>query len=387
MSSEVHIRRPGAGALIRLLISLVLLSPLSIAIARLVRPEPDPVPVAAPPLPMHASGVPKPLLGFAINAHHISDLPAYLAAVDGIAELGANTMIIVTPMFQKRADSSRVRTIRAYCPTDDQLGAMVRRAKVHGLYTILMPIVLIENPGEKDWRGLIRPDDWDDWWTSYEREFDRFTALAVAHDVDMLCVGSELNSTEEQIDRWIHHVDRIRATYDGRLTYSANWDRYHKVRLWPLVDAMSVSAYFELERNRPGAPEKDLVRAWAPIRRDLLAAAKEWDKPLLLSEIGYPSLPWANAHPWNYVADDDQEADFRAQARSWRAFFRAWTHTIADPHAPIVGFCGYRWDPYKAGEDDDTGYGVVGKPAHEVIRIGFGAIRRASAAAAANKDG
>ena len=43
--------------------------------------------------------------------------------------------------------------------------------------------------------------------------------------------------------------------------------------------------------------------------------------------------------------------------------------------ADLLGFCGYRWDPYHRGEPYDTGYGVVGKPAYEVLRSGFAAIR------------
>ncbi|MHC4709870.1 MAG: hypothetical protein ACYTA3_05480, partial [Planctomycetota bacterium] len=42
------------------------------------------------------------LLGFAINAHHISDLSLYLDAVDKIADLGANALLVVSPMFQQR---------------------------------------------------------------------------------------------------------------------------------------------------------------------------------------------------------------------------------------------------------------------------------------------
>ena len=29
----------------------------------------------------------------------------------------------------------------------------------------------------------------------------------------------------------------------------------------------------------------------------------------------------------------------------------------------MIGFCVYRWDPYHHGDDHDTGYGILGKPA------------------------
>jgi hypothetical protein len=113
----------------------------------------------------------------------------------------------------------------------------------------------------------------------------------------------------------------------------------------------------------------------------MLDLAERWDMPLLLSEVGYPSLPWASAHPWNYVATGDARADHEAQARSYRAFFAAWTDAVTDRAGRAEGFFCYHWDPYHHGEDDDTGYGILGKPSHDVIRQGFQRIRAAGAAA------
>jgi hypothetical protein len=387
MARSPHVEHRSARPLTRLLIALLLLSPLAISVADWGRSETDRAidavggpasrPAAAPEADP-ARPLPKPVLGFAVNAHHISDLALYLRSVDEIADLGANTLVVVTPMFQRKADSSRIRFVRSKCPTDEQLTAILRRGKEHGLRTMLMPILLIERPEEKEWRGVIAPDDWDAWWESYASFIDRFLAIAVACDVDVLSIGSELNTTESQVERWTAIVERVRARYHGLVTYSANWDRYDKAALWPLVDVMSVSSYFELERDRPGAPETDLVRAWAPVRGKLLQTARVWGKPLLLSEVGYPSLPWANAHPWNYVPQDGIKADHEAQCRSWRAFFEAWRAPLADPGSGLLGFCGYRWDPYHAGGEYDTGYGIDGKPAREVIRHGFAEIRAAA---------
>jgi len=248
------------------------------------------------------------------------------------------------------------------------------------MFTVLMPILLIERPGPKDWRGVIKPRNWDLWWESYTSHFDRFIRIANSAGVDMLSVGSELNTTEDQLDRWRGFISDVRSRYPGRITYSSNWDRYGKTSIWPLVDVMSVSSYFELERERPGAPEDDLVRAWDAPKASLLAEAERWDRPLLLSEVGYPSLPWANAQPWNYVAENDETADHEMQARCWRAFFRAWSETIADPDGPVIGFCGYRWDPYRHGDEKDTGYGIVGKPAMDVIRRGYAGLEPESSA-------
>ena len=99
--------------------------------------------------------------------------------------------------------------------------------------------------------------------------------------------------------------------------------------------------------------------------------------------MGYPTLPWATAHPWDYVVKDGATVDHEAQARGYRAFFAAWTEAVADPDGVAAGFFCYRWDPYHRGGDDDTGYGVLGKPSMEVVRDGFETIYRLIDAACA----
>ncbi len=369
--------------MLRLSIIALLAAPLLLAVPGLrpdgsdiaLEPVPSapPVVVTPPADPMEA--LPEPVLGFALNAHHIGRLDLYLDGIDAIAEMGANTLTILTPMYQRTVRTSDIRMIPERCATDHQLVALLQRAHDRGLRTVLMPIVLLEDPGHKDWRGVIEPRSWDAWWGSYDGVIDRVLSIAERAPVDVLSIGSELNSTENQLARWRRVVQRVRSRFGGAIMYSANWDRYDRVEIWPLVDIMAVSSYFELERERHGASETELVRAWVTIRNKLLEVAKRWDRPLLLSEIGYPALPWAHAHPWNYVADKDQNADPAAQATSWRAFFSAWTDELIRAESPLLGFCGYRWDPYHRGGAKDTGYGVVGKPSHDILRAGFRTIR------------
>jgi hypothetical protein len=317
-----------------------------------------------------------PLLGFAINAHHISDLSLYLDAVDGIADLGANALLVVSPMFQQRLDSSEIRYLARRCPTDEQLTAILRRGRTRGLHTTLLPIVLLEEPGPDDWRGMIRPADPDAWWASYDRFLDRFLDIAVTADVDAFSVGSELNSMEPEVERWNRIIDRARKRYDGALTYTANWDRYHVVTLWPLVDFVSVSAYFRLAPDDGQATPDELARAWRSERDRLLVFARSHERPLVLMEVGYPTLPWAAARPWDYVARDGVTADHDAQARCYRALFDAWAPVLASTGTPAWGLHCYCWDPYHHGEATDTGYGVKGKPALDVIRDAFARIRK-----------
>lgn len=312
-------------------------------------------------------------IGFALNCHHIGDLPRYLRSVDAIAAMGANALIIVTPWYQERVDSVEIGHDAERCPTDEQLRAILHRARAHGLRTALMPIVLLkETDDEKEWRGVIRPRDWDAWWASYEGFIGHFLSLAREAKVDLFFIGSELNSTEGDITRWQAITKMAREQFDGQLSYSANWDRYEQVTFWRMLDVMAVSSYFELESaNEPGDVES-LMEVWRGARDGLLSASARYDRPVLLSEVGYPSLSTGAAYPWNYTSSSGGRFDPDTQARAWQAFINAWDGVMASNDARFAGFFGYRWDPYYAGQRNDRGYGVRGKPAHELLRNAFG---------------
>jgi hypothetical protein len=348
------------------------------------------IPPAAMPKSASHGPFAVPWIGYALNAHHIGDLPLYLKSVDRIAEEGANALIVLSPMFMETTTSSEIRFLPDRCATDEQLIAILTRAKQRSMRTILLPIVLLDHPTGKEWRGIIKPDDWDRWWLSYDKFLDRFIRISNKANVDVLCVGSELNSAEPQLDHWRRVIAQTRKRFNGLLSYSSNWDRFYLVEFWKELDVMCVSSYFELIEDeeedpaRKGAPPpsvEQLAKTWHTERDKMLAFAKKIEKPMLISEVGYPSLSWAAEHPWNYVAPAGTKADHEAQARCWAAFFAAWTDVFTGTDRSAAGVLCYHWDPYYHGEEKDIGYGVDGKPALKVIREAFAKIRASRVAA------
>ncbi len=81
-----------------------------------------------------------------------------------------------------------------------------------------MPIVLLENPRNGEWRGTIKPDVWDDWWESYRDMMLYYAKLAQRTNVDVLVVGSELVSTERYADQWSTTIHEIRAATSRALS-------------------------------------------------------------------------------------------------------------------------------------------------------------------------
>lgn len=318
-----------------------------------------------------------PLRGFAISLHHTDQLNLYLQAIDEMAAMGCNSVEVATPVFQTDGASQQINieTGPGRGPSREQLIELLKYAKSQGLHTALMPQVLFTHPRGNEWRGKIHPDQWDPWWQSYQNMIDYFLDIAIETGVDLFSVGSELISTERQIDRWTTLIAHARRRYDGLLTYSTNWDHYHVPTLWQHLDMIGVSGYWDLTIDAQHEPptHEELTERWIDIREKLLAFAATQDRPILFTEVGYPSLPWALKDPWNYVNSDDAPADPRAQHMGYAAFLSAWQNLLAERPNPNVmaGVFFYEWDPYHQGGPQDSGYGVRGKPVFDQLKKWF----------------
>jgi hypothetical protein len=337
---------------------------------------------SAPPAAPSASTQPPAqlMVGFALNFHHTEDPKAFIQAIDQIVELGGNTVEVLTPCFQEHGASEDIRVVvgPGRSPKREHLVQVLKHARSRGLTTVLMPLVLFENPRGNEWRGKIQPERWDNWWKAYRRNFEYFLDLAIECDVSVLSVGSELLSTEKQTDRWEEHIAYVRSRFPGRLSYSTNWDHYHTPTFWSKLDMIGISCYWDMTKlatkKPPEGPEPEaLAKRWEQIQGQVLAFGQTQGKPIFLTEIGYPSLPWGLKDPWNYVNSDNIKSDERPQLLGYQAFLSAWDDLLVESPktSRFTGVCFYEWDVYNAGGPSDTGYGVRGKPTYDLLKQFF----------------
>src|SRR5262249_42351812 len=181
--------------------------------------------------------------------------------------------------------------------------------------------------------------------------------------VELLSVGSELCSTESWRDRWYHLISKVERVYAGPLVYSANWDHYEPVSFWERVTYVGVTGYFELARAA-GAPEEALTRTWDAARQRLTAFAASVGKPLLLTEVGYPSQKGSATRPWDYTAT--APVDLEEQRRAYAAFASAWRGK-----AGLAGVV--FWDWGRPGGARDGSYTPRGQPAEKGLPRFFAA--------------
>ncbi len=329
----------------------------------------------------------RPWVGFNFNVYHPEDLGAYLEGLDRVAEMGFGSVQIVTPMFQRDGGSPTVWLSQetGFGPTREQLVTLVRYAKGKGLRVSLMPQVNFVRPRGNEWRGKIMPPNWREWWASYEAAMDRFIDIANEGGADQLVVGCELISTQgaEHLERWRSLIEHIRGRYSGLLTYSTTWDSYHRILFWDRLDRVGVSGYWDMTRGSadPAHPtDAELAARWSGILGELEGFAKLTGRPVLVTELGYPSLSWALQKPWNYVPSGGAGRDVEAQRRAYEAAAAAWRGPLREAtrsgdDAWLAGVMLYKWDIYGWGGPEDTGYGVRGKPAMGVVE-GMGEVTR-----------
>ncbi len=157
-------------------------------------------------------------------------------------------------------------------------------------------------------------------------------------------------------DRWRALIAAVRSVYPGRITYSANWDQLEVMTFGDALDFLGMNAYFEVGDEGPTL--YGMLANW----QEPLATVSRWQarhgKPVVVTEIGYPSREGGTVDPWNYRGQGG--ADAEEQDLGYRAFITAWA---AQPWLAGVYFY-YWWDD---PTDGGRGYTPRGKPAARTV--------------------
>jgi hypothetical protein len=204
----------------------------------------------------------------------------------------------------------------------------------------------IEMQSEQDWRR---------WFAGYEAYLLPYARESREAGADLLCVGREMDLTVRLREAdWRRLIARARGEFGGPLTYSANFDDWSAIGFWDALDFIGISAYFPLsDRADPalGELEAGWDRALAPVEE----AHRRWHKAVLLTEVGYPSVPTAARTPWK---EERMRADVWLQARCYEATLRALAR-----RPWIEGAFFWLWERSSQPPFRDPSYAIPDKPA------------------------
>jgi len=285
-----------------------------------------------------------------------------------LAETGADWISLIVTCYQENLGSTRI-SANETTPTDEDLIHALGRAHELGLKVMLKPhLDLSDDPAH--WRGQIgrafaSEAEWSEWFASYRAFIEHYAELAATHGADQFCVGCELEGTTHRADDWRAVVAAVRSRYAGPLIYAGNHSGEEVgMTWWDAVDILGVDAYYPLSsRNNPTLQE--LKAAWQPIVSSLASLSEKWQKPLILTEIGYRSIDGTSRHPWDWQIKG--RVDLQEQADCYQAALES---VFGEPW--FAGIYWWSWDPDPlAGGPEDDGYTPHDKPAEEILRAWF----------------
>jgi hypothetical protein len=292
--------------------------------------------------------------------------------LDRLKELGADWIALSPFAYMKKVDRPEI----AFGDLDPTLTAedLIRETKQaheRGIKVLLKPhIWSSEFWSNGKWHGDIAMKskaETDRWFELYG-EFIRGQAeIAAAAGVDALSIGLEYVklTVPENSTRWRKLIREVRAKYKGPLTYGAHHDReLDQIEFWDELDAIGVHGYFPLsvDKKEKEIAAEDVAKAWSPHLLRLAALAEHWKKPIVLTELGYPSHTGALARPWH--SDPSLPEDQRLQAVAFQGTLSA---LGASPFIRGVFF----WKWFSGGNDnpaEDDPYEPTDKEAESVLR-------------------
>lgn len=258
--------------------------------------------------------------------------------------------------------------------SDDRLITLTAMARDAGLEVAFVPTI-------GGFRGLSRNDirmrtetDWSEWFRQYEQFVSDVAGLATTSGAAGLTIGMELRGTVAREQQWRAVAEAARNRFGGWLTYAANWDDYQSVQWWDAVDYVGVQAYFELGAPPVGSTGNERQRflrdQWRPIRDRMEGVSQAFDRPVLFTEIGYPSRVGGTERPWDWR--EDGEPDDSLQADAYTAAFQTFWNQ--------PWFAGMYWWKWYASErlharDWSHDYTPQNKPAQQVLADWYGGPR------------
>ena len=306
--------------------------------------------------------------GYAIYNGYGSALAA--GSLRQLQGLGANAVAIVPYSYMRDAQAPTPLPFmsRAGSETDEGVIHDAFVARQLGIKTVLKPQIWL---GGGSWPGDVEMQNeagWQQFFDHYYRWMRHYALLAEMNDMDMLCIGVEFaKATLQREADWRNLIHKLRGIYSGPLTYSANWGQeFENLRFWDELDYIGLNCYYPLSQSETPSDE-ELSAAFHRVLHLAERVSRQYDKPLIFTEIGFTSTPtpWVTPHKDRDGAPYNEEA----QGRCYRI--------VMENLRSETDWCkGILWWKYPTdqshGGSGNTGFTPNGKPAEGVVKEWFG---------------
>ncbi|WP_245949210.1 glycoside hydrolase family 113 [Lutibacter citreus] len=287
--------------------------------------------------------------------------------VEHITTVNSNAITLMPFAFLQSLNSPNVRfneDWQWFGETSKGIEQYIDQLKKHHLKIMLKPQLWVKRG---DYTGLIIMNSEEDWITletSYKAYILEFARIAEKHNIEILCIGTELEKfVSDRTEFWSQLISEIKKIYNGKLTYAANWDEYNKIPIWEHLDYIGIDAYFPL--NNVKTPNKtDLKTAWQPHKNEIIKVNSLYNKPILFTEFGYRSIDYTTHKPWD-SSHIEGMFNSEAQAIALVAIYNEfWVETW------FAGGFLWKWHPNhsNSGGNENNRFTLQNKPAEELLK-------------------
>ena len=255
-------------------------------------------------------------------------------------------------------------------PTEAALRRTFRQARQAQLRVMFFPTINLRDEAEnaKWWRGNIQPTDWNLWWRNYTTFNVELARIAQEEGVEWYSLGTEMASTHAFPDQWRQLAKAVRQVYKGKLVYSINFDSHDSFTFGDCLDVIGINTYDPIAKFEDYPSEASIRDAWWWIVNKARTLHARFDKPVMVTEVGYPSVAHAHVGPWDFRTDKPK--DLALQDHLLAGAFKV-LRNWSDGEAVFYYLYGENLNLKPVGGPDDRTYAVWGKPAEATLRAYF----------------
>jgi len=239
----------------------------------------------------------------------------YREELTRIASTGATCVSLQAIYRMERFDSNEVVRHPTSSPTEASLRRTFRQARSLGLRMMFFPTINLRDEADNAewWRGNIKPRDWDLWWRNYTAFNAELAALAQEEGVEWFSLGTEMESTHRFPDQWRRLAQEVRKVFKGKLTYSVNFDAHDSFEFGDCLDVIGMNTYDPIAKFDEYPSDEQIRDAWWWIVYKARTLQARFGKPVMVTEVGYPSVAHAHVGPWDFRTDKPADPDLQEQ--------------------------------------------------------------------------
>lgn len=283
-----------------------------------------------------------------------------------IRATGATAVSLQAIYRMEHYHSAEIRRHPTSSPTELSLRRTFRQAKGLGLRMMFFPTINLRDEADNAtwWRGNIQPRDWDAWWDNYTAFNVALACIAGEEGVEWYSVGTEMASTHRFPDRWRKLCAEVRKVYPGKITYSVNFDSHDSFTFGDALDVIGMNTYDPIAKYDDYPTETQIRDAWWWIVYKARTLQARFKRPVMITEVGYPSVAHAHVGPWDFRTEKPLDLDLqRLLVKGAFDVLRNWS----DGDAVFYYLYGENLNTKPVGGPMDRTYAIWGKPVEAVV--------------------